>query len=54
MSKMSVRKSGAHRDLNEADVIDLAAEGEDLGAFGTSECRLWRTQSAPTRMMYGI
>ena len=27
-------EGGSHRDFDEADVVDLAAEGEDLGALG--------------------
>ena len=38
---------GAHGNLDQTGVVDLAAESEDLGALGASRCRMEANQSAP-------
>ena len=44
---------GAHRHLDQADVIDLARQGEDFGALALS-VPIEENHSAPRRMMGGI
>ena len=47
-------EGGAHGNLHESDIVDVAGQGKDLGSLAPFRADDWRTRRAPLRMIWPI